>query len=298
MRHIWFPVLLLLSVGALAAASPRGLVFAARGWVHFLPAAGRAARLLAPGASPALSPDGRTVAFARATSPIEGPVALRTVTVRGTAPRRLALLEGRIDSLCWSPDGGRLAFVQRQGATARLCTLRANTRELMTVLEAGDRVPDLYAPVWAADGRSLYVHDLRALYRVDLRGQVRWRRPLASIAGSATAVSSGDAFAPDPANPLLVAFTRAVPGTRAFDRRFHEPNRALYLANLARGTRRRLTPPDMHASGPVWTPDGHALYCQGFRSAHYRRADREFIYRLQPDGRRMRQVCPGTSPCP
>lgn len=293
---------LIFQVGLLGTAvstlKPHRLAFTARGWVYYLQPGAQIARKLAPGEYPALRPDGMAVAYLRPSTSGAREVTLRLFTLATKSDQIVTTITGLVDGLCWSPDGTRFAFRLRDAAGSSLCTLRADGTERTVIAQAGASIPDIYAPAWSSDGKSLYAHDLHTLYRIALNGDIRQKLPLAALTGSNTAVSSNDRFVPCPTNVWLIAFTRAVPGTRAFDRNFHEPNSALFLFNVKRGTRVRLTPADMYAANPVWTPDGRALYCEGFRTAQYRAADRFRIYRLHPDGRQLTMVLRGQSPSP
>jgi Tol biopolymer transport system component len=85
-------------------------------------AGGKPRRLLAPPADPRWagdqepdwSPDGRRIAFSRATVPLRGPEYRRTIVVAnadGSGLRRLTR-RGDCASPRWSPDGTRIAFVR------------------------------------------------------------------------------------------------------------------------------------------------------------------------------------------
>src|SRR5206468_2359205 len=66
---------------------------------------GAAARLTTHGSDeelPALSPDGKTIAFV---GHYEGPAEVYTMPLSGGPPRRLTWDAGRVTSVGWSPDG-------------------------------------------------------------------------------------------------------------------------------------------------------------------------------------------------
>jgi TolB protein len=117
--------------------------------------------------APALSPDGRRIAFLYSTStfaPPSGGAALVLADANLRRPRFLAWspkLLGSADAPVWSPDGTRLAFgvIRGSGSTAKdgraLFVIRADGKGLRRLtpwsLKAGDR------PDWSPDGRRILV---------------------------------------------------------------------------------------------------------------------------------------------
>jgi dipeptidyl aminopeptidase/acylaminoacyl peptidase len=108
-------------------------------------------------AAPALSPDGRRVAYTVTTwdaAENKSNADLWVVDVRGGEPRRLTTHKSSDSTPAWSPDGTRLAFVsKREGDTeAQLYVLRVDGGEPERITEmpmgAGD-------PKWTPDGRSI-----------------------------------------------------------------------------------------------------------------------------------------------
>ena len=107
--------------------------------------------------SPALSPDGRRVAFTVQTWSIEknrSTTHLWLVDVAGGEPRQLTRAEASDSSPVWSPDGTRLAFVSKRGSdeTAALYVIPIDGGEAEKILELPYA---LAAPKWLPDGRSV-----------------------------------------------------------------------------------------------------------------------------------------------
>ncbi|MEY2880124.1 MAG: Prolyl tripeptidyl peptidase precursor [Verrucomicrobiota bacterium] len=107
--------------------------------------------------SPALSPDGKQVAFTVQEWSIEknkSTTNLWLVAVAGGAPRRLTTAAVADTSPTWSPDGTRLAFISKRGDDENnaLYVLRLDGGEPEKILE----LPyGLSSPRWLPDGKSV-----------------------------------------------------------------------------------------------------------------------------------------------
>src|SRR5690606_4745342 len=118
---------------------------------------------------PALSPDGRHVAYALWEG---GRTALFVAHFDGgAAPIRLAEMEGLVDYPAWRRDGGAVAFLRgRQGAPCEILVRPFPTGKVSAVGECPSGMAN--GLTWSADGRSLYLSDAAAsgpdrIYRLD-----------------------------------------------------------------------------------------------------------------------------------
>ncbi|MFT4247415.1 MAG: prolyl oligopeptidase family serine peptidase [Pseudomonas sp.] len=129
-----------------AAVNPSSLPQAPKVQVWSVDFAGGAPRLIGEGDSPALSPDGRKVAFVK-----DGEVLVAAADGSG-APRSLFKLAGKPGQLRWSPQGDRLAFVADRGSHALIGIYRDAATPILWV--APDVAEDAL-PRWSPDGRRL-----------------------------------------------------------------------------------------------------------------------------------------------
>jgi Tol biopolymer transport system component len=106
-----------------------------------------------------VSPDGTRIAF----SPAEGSDLVRQIWVmgmRGDNPQEVFALEGKqwFNSVHWSPDGQRLAYLRVQaapyiyGSSIETCDLKGANRTVVV----GDTEPWLRDFCWLPDGRIVY----------------------------------------------------------------------------------------------------------------------------------------------
>jgi len=139
--------------------------------------------------APALSPDGKSVAYVAWSDSAYGHVMV--VPVNGGIPRRLTTIPGRYASPTWSPDGSEVAFVRGAGSELRQAQPDDDEFwEIMAVSARGGEARHVayYPPTafalrrypqltYSADGRRLFftVHAVTAdtLVSVDVDGHDR-----------------------------------------------------------------------------------------------------------------------------
>lgn len=106
----------------------------------------RESRLLGEGHSPAVSPKGDSVAFL-----FKGQVWLAKLNGTGKA-EQLIHAGGEADSLRWSPDGSKLAFVSRRGDHALVGVYGLSAKSLVYLDPSVDSDRE---PVWSPNGQQL-----------------------------------------------------------------------------------------------------------------------------------------------
>ena len=226
------PVLLALGLAALGgqpggAATPEQLVFVRDGDLWSAAPDGtnaeRLTRSTAAETGPALSPDGRTLAFASNRS---GENEVYSAETRKWESKLLTRNPGRDDSsAAWSPDGNRLAWA----SSGDVYTMNAqgNARLALATTAAVEE-----NPAWSPDGKDI-------VYAAD--GDLFVMRP----GGAPRRLTSGAAAdgEPDWSRRGAIAFAR---------------DGAIHVVDAAGGDPRPVTagPND---SGPSWSPDGNRI---------------------------------------
>ncbi|MBN2170586.1 MAG: PD40 domain-containing protein [Candidatus Krumholzibacteriota bacterium] len=206
---------------------------------------------------PALSPDGRWVAFVAADSSGDTSYDLYLKERGASSPRRLTELPGQELNPRWSPDGRRLAFVHLDGDSGALCTMPVEGGEPRRLLDTGPYVAGLD---WSPDGRRLVYSAADksdgsyALNALDLEsGAVS---PLSEPPGDL----GGDTWPVHSPDGTHLAFVRC-------DAAFLQD---VWVMPAGGGEARRLTRSMLWVQGLDWTPDGHELICAGYMSSGYR----------------------------
>src|SRR4051812_21866124 len=110
----------------------------------------------ASNASPAVSPDGRLVAFQRATAGPDGPgvPSIYVIPLDGSRPQA-RLTGGARPELdpAWSPDGGRIAFAREVHGHFDLFSCRLDGSELVRLTDTPKF--DELSPAWSPDGERI-----------------------------------------------------------------------------------------------------------------------------------------------
>lgn len=249
---------------------------------------------------PAFSPDGRTLAFVRAHTPVTGDV--YTVPVTGGEPKRLTFdnalhvfEQGVIGGVSWTPEGGHLIYASDAAGTVNLWKVSVAGGPPQRLTVGGINA---YYPSISRQGRLAYtqISGATPIYKVALTGANRNNHaaekltastradlnPQISPDGKRIAFSSdrsGDyeiwISDSDGSNPIqLTTFRGAHVGSPrwspdgrqiVFDGR--ESNMGdIYLVNIEGGAPRLITTEPSDDSVPSWSRDGRWIYFASDRS--------------------------------
>lgn len=165
-----------------ATRDGRLLAYQAVGRIYLQSAANGRARRATPATfrplefSPALSPDGRWLAFVTWDDAARGH--LWKVSVAGGAPQRLSESAGEYANPVWSPDGQSIVVMQGEGATARGRSLTHNAWfDVVTYSVAGSKEGRRIGTVKRPSGASLFDQARRQLPRPSFGpdGRIFWQ---------------------------------------------------------------------------------------------------------------------------
>ncbi|MGB6869644.1 MAG: DPP IV N-terminal domain-containing protein [Acidobacteriaceae bacterium] len=201
---------------------------------------------------PALSPDGREIAFVSGgdiwSVPAEGGAAHLLVSNPATESRPL-----------WSPDGSRLAFVSTRTGNGDIYVLTLATGQLARITYA-DAAEDLDA--WSADGRWIYftsnsddIAGTTDVFRVSAEGgtplEVSHERYLSEFES-----------APSPDGKTLAMMAKGISHSQWWrNGHAHIDDTELWLKPIDESAGYRvLLPEDAKHGWPMWSEDGATLY--------------------------------------
>lgn len=278
------------SEGSSAQPAASALVFSREGQVWYMELPAGQARKIGKGDWPALSPDGKFIAYCQTGEPGDASLVLADLA---SGSIKTLLPRGRnLQYPMWSPNGDRILVLDR-----------TDKEHFRTVSPAGKEIagsPEIpgdsaFMPVWCANGTLLF-HDMNFVYELDEKGAMVSKTPTKLFPGKEAAITSEERFAPKPGDPELYVYSQAVSGTPYMQKTFGEPNTAIFLFDKKTNKRSAVSPETMLAFHPVWSPDGKFIYFEGYPEKDFSKKDPFRIYRINPDGTGLQEVTRGTNP--
>jgi len=294
-------LLCLLAVAGMAQAADDSFAFTRNQEVLLMAPGATKPTLLGKGASAALSPSAKDVAYLSPDSRQGDTKTIALISSDRRVKRTLYTAGYPLRNLSWSKQGKLLFLVLKNGKEELhyLDPGASTASKPSTMIPKPAGADAIFSPKWCPDGQSVIFHDLSRVFRIDLSGRVLQKWTVKELTGRANSVDSLCSFSLCPANPKVMAYTSAVKGTAKFEEAMGgEPNTALFVIDLATKARKRLSPIDMVCADPVWSRDGNTIYLCGYREPHYRQAYPFRIYSIKPDGSRLTEICKGENPHP
>lgn len=214
-------------------------------------------------AQPALSPDGRSVAFV---SNRDGHYNIYVGLVRGGELVQITHGDALKSRPSWSPDGSTLAYAQLNdsGLTDIWEVSALGGTPRMVVVDANDAA-------WTPDGRSLVYESADGMvWTCGIAGE----NPHLLVHMDPPQTATELRVSPD---GKMVAIAVRLPG----------PYGELGVADISTGKLRLLTQDQALVLSPAWTPDSHFIYFSSSRGGTLN------IWKIGADGRGLQQVTAG-----
>ena len=254
-------------------------------------------REIGHGRQPALSAGARQAVWVEhGDDPARAQLTLCDIALGQAVP--LAKTGGYLASPRFSPDGRGIVFLRRaEAGMSELWSVRPGEKPHRLAQAGGQAGDDFFEPVFSpADGRIMY-HDMGFLYAMSPAGQVIAKTPLTHFTqGRAGVFTSTDRFVPRP-NSTALAFSMPVEGSPLFRKKVPDLSSALFLFDPQSGKVSRLTPKNITAFAPAWTPDGSALTFTGYDDKQAGSAWPFRIWMVRPDQPPV-DMGPGEDPMP
>ncbi|WP_027191230.1 PD40 domain-containing protein [Fundidesulfovibrio putealis] len=281
--------------GASAAEPSTPLIYGLKGAVMLLDGQSGQPRKIGQGRQPSLAPDGLRAVWVE-----HGEDAAKaSIAVYDTATGKQSLLAkpgGYLQTPRFSPDGRSVAFT-RMGEDGRQSLWLVRSGENPVQLPTtGDG--SLFELAWTPDGAFITAQDMRWLRFFKPDGSEARRVALSDVTGGKQdAVTSADRFSLRPGGSGEILYSMMVPGTKLFHKKVPDLSSALFLYDPKSGKTTRLTPENLTAFAPSWTPDGQGLLFTGYTDVQAGSAYPFRVWSMRL-GDSPREVTPGEDPAP
>jgi TolB protein len=260
MKAVAFSIFVCLTLNALAAGPQRKIAFERGDNVWVVNIDGTAAKKIAAGALPDISPDGTRLAFNTDEDSKTRPGPERHIAVADLASGKVTIFKDIPSDNCfgpvWSPDGSKLAFSIMAEKEWQLGLVNADGSGFRFVKNAELKGHAFGAPTWSIDAKSIFCHDLDNLYQIDLEGNVLKKWELTKVLTEAS-MNGNDrlSVSPDGKTLLMDADTGAEHERKNWD----GPQPAIYEFDLATEKTRRVTGKNDYVWDPCWLTNDEFL---------------------------------------
>ena len=259
--------------------------------------------VLAKGTAAALSPDGEKLAFTTAGISRHPYYSLDIIDLGGGENEgELFRTLVEITDLSWGPQSQRVAFILKGKSTKGAVTKKLAVSDILdpriTILVsvgesiAGEPIDQISAPTWGPDFTSLYFHNGAFLMRLGLDRELKEKTALDELLGEGLSVSEKNSFAPSPVKEGMIAFS----ATRDNSGGAGPASQRIYLYNGESGQPRPLSPEDIEAIHPTWSPGGQYIYFTGVPRETIGGKRDPHVFQIRIDGSNLIRLSRGVRP--
>jgi len=251
---LWCSVL-----GAAAEDSARKIAYERDGKIFVANLDGTAAKKVGQGVFPDISSDAGHVAFN--TQEQQGTVWTRHVAVVELATGAVTLFKDvpteNVAYPKWSPDGTQILFTLYDGKNWHLVLANADGTGFRYVKKGTGDSDTMNSPCWAPDGKSVFVQDMKSIYRLGLDGSeiAHWDIDK-TIANGGMSGNGRIDVSPDGQKLLLGIEMNEEAHRKTWD----GPLPAVWTLDLASKKATRLTPKKLFGWDACWIDDSSILF--------------------------------------
>ena len=282
----WPAVIFLLLIVALGRAlgGEHRIAFDRNDAVYLANPDGTSPQKVADGLFPAVSPDGRRVAFN--TVEKNGATYVRHIAVVDTAAGKTNVFkEVPSDNSyypSWSPDGKRILFTLRRDEVWDLATIAPDGTEFKVIKKGEPNKVTLYSPCWARDGGSNFCQDMTNIYQIGLDGRELATWPIHKIIPNGDMSGDGRIDVSPDGKRLLLSIDM---GEEAKRKNWDGPLPALWTFEIATQKAVRITPKALFGWDGCWMDEKNVLFLS--QPANEKEA---LIYRMPIGGKNSKRL--------
>jgi TolB protein len=271
-----------------AEGADRRIAFERDGTISISNLEGSVVRQLSDGVFPAISSDGKFVAFTMVENATGQYIRRLAIVEIGSATRRIftEIPSDNSYHADWSPDGNWILFTLRSDGVWSFGIVKADGTNFRFIRKGDQEKVAFYSPCWAADGNSVFCQDMTNIYRIALDGSIQSQWQIRKIMPNGG--MTGDAridVSPDGHRLLLSADMDEEYERKDWD----GPVPALWSFDLSTGAAVRLTSKNLFAWDGCWLDDANILFVSqrpGDKQAALYRTNGKNLKRLIEDAHR------------
>jgi TolB protein len=280
MKQLIVAIFLCVGFSALVNAAERKIAYDRCGKIFVADVDRTHSKKIADGDWPQISPDGTRIAFNTQDLAKNRPGPERHIAIADVASGKVTVVPNIPSDNCfgpvWSSDGKQLAFSIMTDNAWHLGLVNADGTGFRLVKNA-ELKPEVFAPEWARDSKSIFCHDLDNIYHIDLNGNVLKKWELSKILTDAS-MNSGNRLSVSPdGNALLMDVDCGWEHKR---KNWYGPKPAIEKLDLSADKAVRITGKDDFVWEPFWL-NANEFLC----IIQNEKENEASIYRMSLDGK-------------
>lgn len=239
----------------------RKLAYQNNGFISLFDISTRKTNNLLEGSDPCISPDGKWIAYTESSNTGKDySRRIRLLSIENSAKKDLDINDKNHHGAIWSPTGEYLAFcIMKNGWQIGLIKSNSSDFKILST----DSEMGLYSPTWSQDGKFVFAHNLKVLYKFSIMGELIEKYDLMQLFGNKYYFSSSTRFCFTSNNNKIIFEG----GIDEFIEGLDEPSSAIFSYDLTTKTIKRISKKGLCATD-LWIDRQDRIYFSGFEDVN------------------------------